>query len=121
LLFGRTPQRLSADFDSQESQNSAIGPVHVDLVTFNFFRETAESLLITSQVGHQIVAFIIGFPAVMVNESVPVYVTGPDFPAELDHSLTFFSRLGTQFDDVQILAVNLLHVGLWLQQIVRPA
>ena len=94
-ILGRATKRAPHYFDSFFFEGFPVVPVEIYLVSEKPLRRTAEPFLIQLYVDCQIGCFVIGLPAVVVDERVAVHYADSDFSPELDLGFGFASYYGT--------------------------
>ena len=86
LFLGRIlrwPSQLSAHYlDPLFLEDFPVGPVEIDLVTEESLRLGAEPFLVLPNMDCKVGGFVVGIPAVMVNERVTAYYADTDLSPE---------------------------------------
>lgn len=109
-FLGRPSERSAVVPDFQVFQYIPVGLVHIDLVGKDGSRQTAEALLVLVDVQLHVCTFIIGIPAVMVDEVVALHEAHAYLGTELHVCGSLTTDDGTQMrlentDDAVFAAV----------------
>lgn len=94
-FFGRSPQRFPHSLDFKSLHEPAVVPVHVDLVGIDFRRKVPQAFPVQLYLEFQVGLFVIGIPAVMVNECISFDNAYPYFSAEFGRRLGLATDNGT--------------------------
>ncbi len=85
--FGRSSQRFPHSLDLKSLHQQAVVPVHVDFVCIDSRRKVSQAFPVQIYLEFQVGLFVVGVPAVMVNECIPFDNARPYLGAEFGRCL----------------------------------